>query len=61
MSGKQHKKIRRLAEELVPIEALERDIVAHHTSDTTAFNSPRTVRGAAQALKKQFNKRRRGA
>lgn len=61
MSGKQQKKLRRLAEEIVPVEYPDRDIVAHPTSDSTAFNSPRSLRGATRALKKQFNKRRYGA
>lgn len=61
MSGRQMKKLRRLAEELAPIEVPDRDIVAHPKSDTTAFNSPRSLRGAVKALKKQFNKRRYGA
>jgi hypothetical protein len=61
VSGKQMKRLRRLAEDLVPVEAPDRDIVAHPTSDTTAFNSPRSLRGATKALKKQFNKRRFGA
>ena len=61
MSGRQMKKLRRLAEELTPGHYPERDIVADPRSDTTAFNSPRSVRGATKALKKQFNKRRFGA
>ena len=61
MSGKQMKRLRRLAEDLVPGNYPDRDIVAHPTSDTTAFNSPRSIRGATKALKKQFNKRRFGA
>lgn len=61
MSGKQQKRLRRLAEELLPAGAIDRDIVAHPKSDTTAFNSPRSLRGATKALKKQFNKRRFGA
>lgn len=61
MSGKQQKRLRRLAEDLVPGSYPDRDIVAHPTSDTTAFNSPQSLRGATQALKKQFNKRRFGA
>lgn len=61
MSGKQHKALRRMAEELTPATAPDRDIVAHPVSDTTAFNSPRSLRGATKALKKQFNKRRFGA
>lgn len=61
MSGKQQKRLRRLAEDLTPVEAPDRDIVAHPRADTTAFNSPRSLRGAVKALKKQFNKRRYGA
>lgn len=61
MSGKRMKALRRMAEDLTPTHFPERDIVAHVTSDTTAFNSPQSVRGAYQALKKSFNKRRRGA
>lgn len=61
MSGRQQKKLRRLAEDLAPATFPDRDIVAHPTSDTTAFNSPRSLRGATKALKKQFNKRRFGA
>lgn len=61
MSGKHHKKIRRLAEEMIPATAPDRDIVAHYTTDTTAFNSPNSLRGAARALKKHFKQRRRCA
>ena len=61
MSGKQHKRLRRMAEDLVPVAAPDRDIVAHPRSDYTAFNSPMSVRGAVRALKKQFNNRRKGA
>jgi hypothetical protein len=50
-----------MAEDLTPVEAPDRDIVAHPVSDTTAFNSPRSLRGATRALKKKFKKRRYGA
>ena len=46
---------------MTPAAAPDRDIVAHYGNETTAFNSPDSVRGATRALKKQFNKRRRGA
>lgn len=61
MSGKQQKKLRRLAEDMTPARFPDRDIVAHPRSDYTAFNNPQSVRGVVRALKKQFNNRRKGA
>ncbi len=55
------KRLRRMAEDMTPVESPDRDIVAHFSSDTTAFNSPNSLRGVQRALKKHFKNRRRGA
>lgn len=43
-----------MAEDIVPVSAPDRDIVAHYKADTTAFNSPNSLRGAVRALKKHL-------
>ena len=56
MNGRRAKALRRMAEDMTPPAFPDRDIVASPGSRTTAWNSPRSERGAYRALKKADRK-----